>query len=237
MNRSARRILIGVGAGFALLLLLLVLVPVLFAGKISDRVKVELNRTLLAKVDWSSAGLGFFHDFPNLTLTLDDFSILGIGKFQGDTLAAIPRFRIVVDLASAIRAGLGMRRVGLQLRRVLVVALVHALAEALDRGTDVLADVAQALGAEYQRDDGQHDQPVPDAETAHDRNTSVGDAVRHCRRAQAPDTVPVVGMDAATDPHPCGVVYSSSRSRKSTIAEGTSVTPPSKILRAVMPLP
>ena len=107
MNRSARRILIGVGAGFALLLLLLVLVPVLFAGKISDRVKVELNRTLLAKVDWSSAGLGFFHDFPNLTLTLDDFSILGIGKFQGDTLAAIPRFRIVVDLASAIRAGLG----------------------------------------------------------------------------------------------------------------------------------
>jgi hypothetical protein len=107
MNRSARRILIGVGVGLGLLLLLLVLVPVLFAGKISDRVKTELNRTLLAKVDWSSAGLGFFHDFPNLTLTLDAFSIVGVGKFQGDTLAAIPRFRIVVDLASAIRAGLG----------------------------------------------------------------------------------------------------------------------------------
>jgi len=107
MNRSARRILIGVGVGLGLLLLLLVLVPVLFAGKISDRVKTELNRTLLASVDWSSAGLGFFHDFPNLTLTLDAFSIVGVGKFQGDTLAAIPRFRIVVDLASAIRAGLG----------------------------------------------------------------------------------------------------------------------------------
>lgn len=107
MNRPARRILIGVAAVFALLLLLLVLVPVLFAGKISDRVKTELNRTLLAKVDWSSAGLGFFHDFPNLTLTLEHFSIVGIGKFQGDTLAAIPRFQVVVDLASAIRAGLG----------------------------------------------------------------------------------------------------------------------------------
>jgi len=99
MNRSARRILIGVGVGLGLLLLLLVLVPVLFAGKISDRVKTELNRTLLARVDWSSAGLGFFHDFPNLTLTLDDFSIVGVGKFQGDTLAAIPRFRIVVEYA------------------------------------------------------------------------------------------------------------------------------------------
>jgi hypothetical protein len=107
MSRPARRILIGVAAAFALLILLMVLVPVLFAGKISDRAKTEVNRTLLAKVDWRSVGLGFFHDFPNLTLTLEDFSILGIGKFQGDTLAAIPRFRVVVDLPSAIRAGLG----------------------------------------------------------------------------------------------------------------------------------
>jgi hypothetical protein len=91
----------------ALLLLLLVLVPVLFAGKISDRVKTQLNQTLLAKVDWRGAGLGFFHDFPNLTLTLDDFTIVGVSRFAGDTLAAIPRFRVVVDLASAIRAGLG----------------------------------------------------------------------------------------------------------------------------------
>jgi hypothetical protein len=107
MNRPARRILIGFGAVLALLLLLLVLVPVLFAGKISDRVKTQLNQTLLAKVDWRGAGLGFFHDFPNLTLTLDDFTIVGVSRFAGDTLAAIPRFRVVVDLASAIRAGLG----------------------------------------------------------------------------------------------------------------------------------
>jgi hypothetical protein len=107
MNRPARRLLIGVGAVLALLLLLLLLVPVLFAGKISDRVKIALNRTLLAKVDWRGAGLGFFHDFPNLTLTLDDFTIVGVNRFAGDTLAAIPRFRVVVDLPSAVRAGLG----------------------------------------------------------------------------------------------------------------------------------
>ena len=103
MNRSARRILIGVGAVLALLVLLLLLVPVLFAGKISDRVKTQLNRTLLAKVDWRGAGLGFFHDFPNLTLTLDDFTIVGVNKFAGDTLAAIPRFRVVVNLAGGQR--------------------------------------------------------------------------------------------------------------------------------------
>jgi hypothetical protein len=107
MNRPPRRILIGVGAVLALVVLLLVLVPLLFAGKISDRVKTQLNRTLLARVDWRGAGLGFFHDFPNLTLTLDDFTIVGVDRFAGDTLAAIPRFRVVVDLPSAVRAGLG----------------------------------------------------------------------------------------------------------------------------------
>jgi hypothetical protein len=129
MTRPARRILIGVGAVLALLVLLLVLVPVLFAGKISDRVKTQLNRTLLAKVDWRGAGLGFFHDFPNLTLTLDDFSIVGVGKFEGDTLAAIPRFRVVVNLASAVRAGLGgsapivVRAIELDRPRLALVAL------------------------------------------------------------------------------------------------------------------
>jgi uncharacterized protein involved in outer membrane biogenesis len=107
MNQPARRVLIGVGAVLAVVFLLLLLVPMLFSGTISERVKTQLNRTLLARVDWRGAGLGFFHDFPNLTLTLDDFTIVGVNKFAGDTLAAIPRFRVVVNLASAVRAGLG----------------------------------------------------------------------------------------------------------------------------------
>jgi hypothetical protein len=107
MNQPARRGLIGVGAVLAVVFLLLLLVPMLFSGTISERVKTQLNRTLLARVDWRGAGLGFFHDFPNLTLTLDDFTIVGVNKFAGDTLAAIPRFRVVVNLASAVRAGLG----------------------------------------------------------------------------------------------------------------------------------
>src|SRR5262249_38976732 len=65
-----------------------------------------------------------------------------------------------------LRLRLGRRRIGLELR--LCVAVLHALAEALDRRADVLADVAEALGAENQRDNDQHDEPVPDAETTHD---------------------------------------------------------------------
>src|SRR5688572_23298225 len=102
-----RKTLIVVGAVLALLILLLVLVPVLFGGRIADRVKTEANRSLNAKVDWRDAGLSLFGDFPNLTLGLDGLTIVGVGKFEGDTLAAIRRLGVVLDLASAVRSALG----------------------------------------------------------------------------------------------------------------------------------
>jgi hypothetical protein len=107
MTRTTRRILIGVGAFVALLLLILVLVPVLFGGRIAEQVKAQANQSLNAKVDWRGQSLGLFRDFPNLTLSLDDLSVVGVGKFEGDTLAAIHRFGVVLDLGSAVRSALG----------------------------------------------------------------------------------------------------------------------------------
>src|SRR5215207_2608523 len=107
MTRSARRILVIVGALLALVLLAVVLLPLLFGGRIAERVKTEANRALDAKVDWRDQSLGLFRDFPNLTLSLDDLSVVGVGKFEGDTLAAIRRFGVVLDLSSAVRSALG----------------------------------------------------------------------------------------------------------------------------------
>lgn len=102
-----RKTLIIVGAVLGLLLLLLVLVPVLFGGRIAERLKTEANRSLNAKVNWQDAGLSLFGDFPNLTLGLDGLTVVGVGKFEGDTLAAIRRLGVVLDLASAVRNALG----------------------------------------------------------------------------------------------------------------------------------
>ena len=102
-----RKTLIISGAVLALLLLLLVLLPVLFGGRIAERVKTEANRSLNARVDWRDAGLSLFGDFPNLTLSLDGLTVVGVGKFEGDTLAAIRRLGVVLDLASAVRSALG----------------------------------------------------------------------------------------------------------------------------------
>ena len=101
------RILALAGALIVLLLALLVVLPLLFRDRIAQRVKVEVNRTLDARVDWRDVGLTFFRDFPNLTLRLDDLTVVGIGRFEGDTLAAIRHLGVVLDLASVVGSVLG----------------------------------------------------------------------------------------------------------------------------------
>ena len=86
MRQRNRRIVIIGGAALALVLVLLAALPMLFASRIAARAKAELNRSLHARVDWRRAGLGLFHDFPNLTLRLDDLTTVGVGRFDGDPI-------------------------------------------------------------------------------------------------------------------------------------------------------
>ena len=127
--RPTRKILIAVGALLALVVVLLAVLPVLLADKIEARVKTEVNRTLLARVDWQKAGLGLFQNFPNLTLRLDDLTVVGVGKFERDTLAAVGQLRVILDLATVLRSGMGgsapivVRAVELDRPRLSLVAL------------------------------------------------------------------------------------------------------------------
>src|ERR1700693_4088822 len=63
--------------------------------------------------------------------------------------------------AGDLLCGLRRRRGLFALRRL------HALLEAFHRTAQILADIAQLLGAEDQHDDQQYDQPVPDAQSTH----------------------------------------------------------------------
>ncbi len=96
------RILAIVGTLILLLLALLVVLPLLFRDRIAQRAKLEVNRSLDARVEWRDVGLTFFRNFPNLTLRLDDLTVAGKGRFEGDTLAAIRHFQVVLDLASVL---------------------------------------------------------------------------------------------------------------------------------------
>ncbi len=86
---------------------LLILIPVLFKDQIAERVKVEINKNVEARVDWEDFGLTFFRNFPNLTFSLHDLTVTGIEAFEGDTLTSVGNFRLVLDVGSVIR---GVRR-------------------------------------------------------------------------------------------------------------------------------
>ena len=106
MNRRTRILAIA-GSLVVLVLVLLVVLPFLFRDRIADRVKGEVNRSVNARVEWQDVGLTFFRDFPNLTLRLDQLTVAGIGRFEGDTLASIGRLGVALDLASVLRNVVG----------------------------------------------------------------------------------------------------------------------------------
>ncbi|MBK8805941.1 MAG: hypothetical protein IPO21_04520 [Bacteroidales bacterium] len=75
-----------------LLLVFVILSPFLFKGKILKLAKSEISNYVDAKVDFSDLDLTIFKSFPSFTISVSDISVLGIGRFEGDTLALIKIF-------------------------------------------------------------------------------------------------------------------------------------------------
>lgn len=80
--------------------ILLLVLPFLFKGKIRSMIDEEINSSVNAKVEYSGISLSLIRNFPNIHLEIDDLSISGREKFEGDTLIAFDRFSVVVDVSS-----------------------------------------------------------------------------------------------------------------------------------------
>ena len=65
------------GIFIAVMLSLMFLAPVLFADKIKVEIKKYANTKLNGELNYSDANVSFFHHFPSLTLTLNDFDLKG----------------------------------------------------------------------------------------------------------------------------------------------------------------
>src|ERR1044071_9612810 len=87
---------------FVILLIILVSVPFLFKGKIMAKIKEETNKNLNAKVDFSDAGLSLIRNFPNLSLSISNLSVINMEPFAGDTLVYSKSLDITIDLMSVI---------------------------------------------------------------------------------------------------------------------------------------
>jgi hypothetical protein len=90
--------------GITLLLIIIVIacLPFLFKGKLLDLTKEEINKSVNAKVNFGNFGVSIFSSFPNLKINLEDVTVVGIEKFDGDTLLDLKDFSAEVDIMSVI---------------------------------------------------------------------------------------------------------------------------------------
>ncbi len=89
---------------FVLLLLLVTLVPYFFKDDIKTVIDEQIAKNVNADVniDLDKFSLSIFRNFPNITASLDDLSIIGREEFAGDTLIAIDRTHVTLDIWSLI---------------------------------------------------------------------------------------------------------------------------------------
>ncbi|OFY39230.1 MAG: hypothetical protein A2X18_04210 [Bacteroidetes bacterium GWF2_40_14] len=84
----------------SVLLILMFLLPVVFPRTISEKAKELVNKTISGKLDFGKVGLSFFEHFPNLTVSIYNFSLTGSAPFEKDTLASGRELSLGVDIFS-----------------------------------------------------------------------------------------------------------------------------------------
>jgi len=85
------------------LFLILLAAPFLFKGKIVGLIKDQANTQLNAKLNFNEdISLSLIKNFPNLSLGIQDLTVIGINEFEQDTLFASKDFSVTLDVMSVI---------------------------------------------------------------------------------------------------------------------------------------
>ena len=100
MKKFLKRFLKTIAVLVVLLLALLLLAPTLFRDKIARIVKEEANDMLVAQLDFEDLDISLLRHFPHASVELKGLTLVGVDRFEGDTIVAADRISVVVDLFS-----------------------------------------------------------------------------------------------------------------------------------------
>ena len=75
-------------------------VPIFFKDKIQAKVNQEIQKKINATVYYKDFDLSLIKNFPNVTLSLSDFGVVGRSPFRGDTLVQAKYFAVSADVKS-----------------------------------------------------------------------------------------------------------------------------------------
>lgn len=84
----------------AALVVVALVVPLALKSKVGDIVKKQADELLTARVDFRSLDLSLLRHFPHASVELEGLTVVCAAPFEGDTLAAVRRVSVVVDLWS-----------------------------------------------------------------------------------------------------------------------------------------
>lgn len=98
-----KKILKIVGIFLLVLVIAAIAIPYFFKGKIMSIVKTELNKQLVADVDFKDVDISLIRHFPRLAVALEDLSVVNRAPFAGDTLFAVKKIDLALNLMSVIK--------------------------------------------------------------------------------------------------------------------------------------
>lgn len=112
------------------LVLTAIALPFFFKSKIVGLITQEINKNINAKVKFSDEiGFSILKSFPDFTLTMKNIEVVGIEDFEKDTLFAVNKLEVSLDLMSVINGGqIKVRNVYLNQPRIHAIVLSNGKA-------------------------------------------------------------------------------------------------------------
>lgn len=108
------KVLKWIGGIILALVALLFLIPFAFNGKVKDFALEQANQMLESDVYLGDVSISLFRDFPDASISLNDFGVAGRDTFAGDTLVSAEKLRVVVDIASLLSDNYNIKKITLE---------------------------------------------------------------------------------------------------------------------------
>jgi hypothetical protein len=101
-----KRLLLVILALVVLLIGAAIAIPYIYKDEILSQVKNEINKNVRAEVDFADVELSLLRSFPNLSLNIKDYTVIGVDEFEGQPLASGKSVGLTLDLMSVVKADL-----------------------------------------------------------------------------------------------------------------------------------
>ncbi|RED98931.1 AsmA family protein [Marinoscillum furvescens] len=145
-----KKVLLIILGFFAILIVAAAVLPIIFKDDIRAAIDKELDKNLNAQVYYSpdDFSLSLFRSFPNLSVNVSNFGVVGNAPFEQDTLASIGEFGLTLDIMSVIRGDqIKIVNVGLEEPRIHVIVLADGTANYdIAKSTGEAEDQAEESG-------------------------------------------------------------------------------------------